>query len=253
GCTVLLLVSNTGPRGTRAEDTIVDGIIELTDELSTLRPARHLQVRKLRGSDHVRGKHTLEIDGDGISLLPRIEAPPLRLPEQARLPPGTARVEVGLPGLDQLLAGGLPGWSTALLLGPTGTGKTILSLHFLAAGAARGERVLFFGFFERPHTLIEKGRRIGLELGVAEQRGLARFAWEPYGEGSLDGLGHRLLGLIREHRPRRLVIDGLQGLQQAAHYPERLRAVLSAVVDELEAQHVTTLYTVETVELLEAQ
>ena len=251
GCTVLLLVSGDGALGVRAEDTIVDGIIELTDELSILRPVRHLQVKKLRGSDHIRGKHTIQIDQGGISLLPRIEAPPLRVPEEARLEPGTARVAFGLPELDQMLSGGLPACSTTLLLGATGTGKTILSLHFLAAGVARGERGLFFGFFERPHTLLEKSRRIGLDLDGAERRGLAQFAWEPFGEGNIDALGHRLLRLIDEHRPKRLLIDGLQGFQQAALHPERLRAVLSAIVDALEANHVTTLYTVETRELFE--
>jgi circadian clock protein KaiC len=251
GCTVLLLVSRDPASGPRAEDTIVDGVIELTDELSMLRPLRHLQVRKLRGSDHVRGKHTIQIDSDGISLLPRIEAQLLRLPGDARLEPGTARIGFGLPELDHMLSGGLPACSTTQLLGATGTGKTILGLQFLAAGAALGSPGLFFGFFERPHTLIEKSRRIGLGLDVAERRGLARFAWEPFGEGSIDALGHRLLSLIEEHHPERLVIDGLQGFQQAAHYPERLRAVLSAIVDQLEAQHITTLYTVEAQQLLD--
>jgi CheY-like chemotaxis protein/KaiC/GvpD/RAD55 family RecA-like ATPase len=138
-----------------------------------------------------------------------------------------------------------------MLLGPTGTGKTILALQFLAAGAANGERGLFFGFFERPHTLLEKSSRIGLGLDEAERKGLVRFAWEPFGEASIDVLGERLLRLIREHQPVRLCIDGMQGFQQAVDFPERLRAVLSAIVDDLEAQHITTLYTVETSELVE--
>ncbi|HTV20709.1 MAG TPA: ATPase domain-containing protein, partial [Polyangiaceae bacterium] len=220
GCTVVLLVSGDLSSGMRAEDTIVDGIIELSDELAMLRPIRHLQVKKLRGSDHVRGKHTIVIDQRGLSLLPRIEAQLLRLPADARLEPGQTRVGFGLPELDHMLSGGLPASSTTMLLGPTGTGKTILGLQFLAAGAARGERGLFFGFFERPYTLLEKSRRIGLGLDQAEQRGLVQFAWEPFGEGYIDALGHRLLGLIEEHRPQRLVLDGLQGFQQAAHYPE---------------------------------
>lgn len=251
GCTVLLLVSSDGSTLMRAEDTIVDGIIELSDELTMLRPIRHLQVRKLRGSDHVRGKHTIDIDQRGLSLLPRIEAQLLRLPADARLEPGQERVAFGLPELDNMLSGGLPESSTTMLLGPTGTGKTILGLQFLAAAAARGERSLFFGFFERPYTLLEKSRRIGLGLDEAERRGLVRFAWEPFGEGNLDALGHRLLALVEEHRPQRLVLDGLQGFQQAAHHPERLRAVLSAIVDEFEERRITTLYTVETHELLE--
>jgi circadian clock protein KaiC len=249
GCTVILLVSSQ-PSGTaRAEDTIVDGIIELTDEVHMLRPLRHLQIIKLRGADPVRGKHTLNIDQHGVSILPRIEAQLLRLPQDAQLEPGNTRVAFGIRELDQMLRGGLPAASTTMMLGPTGTGKTIFALQFLAAGAAAGERGLFFGFFERPYTLIEKSRRIGLGLDDAERSGLVRFAWEPFGEASIDVLGERLLRLIREHQPERLVIDGMQGFQQAVDFPERLRAVLSAIVDDLEAQRITMLYTVETADL----
>jgi circadian clock protein KaiC len=251
GCTVLMLASSERAPAGRPEDAIVDGIIELLDEVHMLRPLRHLQINKLRGADPVRGKHTLNIDQRGVSVLPRIEAQLLRLPEEARLAPGTARIGFGIGELDTMLSGGLPACSTTMLLGPTGTGKTILSLQFLAAGAAKGERGLFFGFFERPHTLIEKSGRIGLGLDTAQKNGLVRFAWEPFGEASIDVLGERLLRLIREHQPSRLCIDGMQGFQQAVDFPERLRAVLSAIMDDLEAQHITTLYTVETMELME--
>jgi circadian clock protein KaiC len=251
GCTVVVLVCRDGNRGTRAEDTIVDGVIELTDEVSMLRPLRHLQIKKLRGTASVRGKHTLEINEHGISVLPRIEAQLLRLSEQAQLPPGTSRVPFGIDGLDEMLHGGLPAWSTSMLLGPTGSGKTLFGLQFLAAGAARGESGLFFGFYERPYTLIEKSRRIGLGLDGASRQGLTRFAWEPFGEASIDVIGQRLLSLIEEQRPRRLVIDGMQGFQQVVDVPDRLRAVLSAIVDALEAQHITTIYTVESAELLD--
>jgi circadian clock protein KaiC len=252
GCTVVMLVCRNGSPKPSPEDTMVDGVIELQDEVSMLRPLRHLQVKKLRGSAAVRGIHTLEIDERGISVQPRIEAQLLRLPEKAELPPGNQRVPFGLEDLDEMLHGGLPACSTSMLLGPTGTGKTLFGLQFLAAGAARGERGLFFGFYERPYTLIEKSRRVGLGLDAAHRAGLVRFAWEPFGEASIDALGQRLLRLIEEHRPKRLVIDGMQGFQQAVDFPDRLRAVLSAIVDALEAQHITTLYTVESQQLLDS-
>jgi circadian clock protein KaiC len=251
GCTVVMLACRQGSLGPSPEDTMVDGIIELMDQVSMLRPLRHLQVKKLRGSEAVRGIHTLEIDQRGITVQPRIEAQLLRLPEEAQLPPGAARVPFGIEGLDEMLLGGLPQSSTSMLLGPTGTGKTLFGLQFLAAGAARGERGLFFGFYERPYTLLEKSRRIGLGLEGPRRDGLVRFAWEPFGEASIDALGQRLLRLIDEHRPQRLVIDGMQGFQQAVDFPDRLRAVLSAIVDALEAQHITTIYTVESPELLD--
>ena len=49
---------------------MVDGILELTDEVDQLRSLRHLEIRKLRGSDPVRGRHTLSITSGGISIRP---------------------------------------------------------------------------------------------------------------------------------------------------------------------------------------
>jgi KaiC/GvpD/RAD55 family RecA-like ATPase len=40
------------------------------------------------------------------------------------------------------------------VLGSSGTGKTILGLHFLAAGLAKREPALYFGFFESPPRLL---------------------------------------------------------------------------------------------------
>ncbi|HEU4576609.1 MAG TPA: ATPase domain-containing protein [Polyangiaceae bacterium] len=248
-CTVLLLTSASAA-GFRPEHTMVDGILELTDEVNHLRSLRHLQVQKLRGSDPVRGRHTLSITQRGISIRPRVEAELLRLPEDAQLRPAIERAPFGLRELDDMLHGGLPERSTTMLLGPSGSGKTLLGLQFLEAGAARGELGVFFGFYERPNTLVEKAERVQLRLGDAQRRGLIEFLWEPFGEAAIDALGERLLKTVRELRPRRLFLDGIQGFQQNVDVPDRLGSVLSTIAEQLEWHEITTLYTVESEQLL---
>jgi circadian clock protein KaiC len=250
-CTIILLASTDIPLQERGDHTMVDGIIELTDEVSKLRPLRHLQITKMRGTNAVRGRHTLSITEKGISVRPRIEAQLLRLPESQLTDVAKERVAFGVEELDRMLCGGLPAFSTTMLIGPSGTGKTLLALQFLAAGAKSGDNVMFFGFYERPDVLLRKCGRLGIDIEEAQRRGLVQFAWEPSGEASMDVLGERLIRMINEHQPSRLVIDGMQGFQQAVDFPERLRAVLPAIMDELEAQRVTTLYTVEAAQLFE--
>jgi circadian clock protein KaiC len=249
-CTMLLLGSNSSPTGFRAEHTMVDGVLELTDEVNQLRSLRHLQIQKLRGSDPVRGRHTLSITSRGISIRPRIEAELLRLAEEAPLRPSLERAPVGLHELDEMLRGGLPERSTTMLLGPSGSGKTLLGLQFLEAGAARGEIGVFFGFYERPNTLVAKAERVQLRLEDARRRGLIEFLWEPFGEAAIDALGDRLLKTIRELRPRRLFLDGMQGFQQSVDVPERLGSVFSTLAEQLELHEVTTLYSVEAEQLI---
>lgn len=250
GCTVLLLASASTPSGFRPEHTMVDGILELTDEVNQLRSLRHLQIQKLRGSDPVRGRHTISITSRGISIRPRIEAELLRLPEDAPLRPSLERAPFGLREFDEMLRGGLPQRSTTMLLGPSGSGKTLLGLQFLDAGAARGDLGIFFGFYERPDTLVAKAERVQLRLDDARRRGLIEFLWEPFGEAAIDALGERLLKTVRELRPKRLVLDGMQGFQQNVDVPDRLGSVFSTLAEQLELQEVTTLYTVEAERLL---
>ena len=49
------------------------------------------------------------------------------------------RMTFGVSGLDEMLGGGLPPTSATLIEGGTGTGKTLLGLHFLTTGAVQGK------------------------------------------------------------------------------------------------------------------
>jgi circadian clock protein KaiC len=250
-CTALLLGSTERPRGFRPEHTMVDGVIEVSDEVAKLRSIRHLQVQKMRGANPVRGKHTLEITDDGITIHPRIETQ-LHAPQDDRMPDGR-RLKFDIAGFDAMLGGGLPGNSTTMLLGPSGCGKTTLGLQFLAAGARGGEPGVFFGFYERPPQLLRKSERIGLELPRWRERGLVEFVWQPPVEGVIDVLAQRLLNTVDRLQARRLFLDGLQGFEVAAEFPERIRDAFTALIEELERKGVTTLYTVETRDLFGPQ
>lgn len=58
------------------------------------------------------------------------------------------KARTGVPGLDDILAGGLAVEHVYLLEGSPGTGKTTIALRFLLEGAARGERGLYITMAE---------------------------------------------------------------------------------------------------------
>ncbi|HEX5660879.1 MAG TPA: ATPase domain-containing protein [Polyangiales bacterium] len=245
GCTALLLNSTERPRGFRPERTMVDGIIELEDELVKLRAIRHLSVRKMRGAAPVRGKHFMTITDDGVSVLPRIETYEVETNEGVEIPTARERVNFGVTELDEMMLGGVAETSITAVVGPSGAGKTILGLHFLHAGLERGERGLYFGCFERPHVLLDKAKKLGLAL----DNPLIAVEWHRPVEGVIDLLADHLLRSVRRHGARRVYVDGLQGFHAAAESPERLREVMSCLTDELEAIGVTTAYSAETPDL----
>jgi circadian clock protein KaiC len=152
--------------------------------------------------------------------------------------------------LDALvLGGGLPAGSMTAIVGPTGAGKTTLSLQFLS-GSRVDEPGLWFGCFEPPERLRLRAETMGFDLAGAEASGRVEVLWRPLGEHILDELAHRLFDAVRRRGVKRLVIDGLASFEQAALEPERIVRFWSALGNELRTLGVTTLHTLELTQLL---
>jgi circadian clock protein KaiC len=253
-CVVILLTNAERQSGFFPEHTMVDGVLHLTDEISELRPLRHIRVLKLRGSRPVRGLHSVRISDRGLDVRPRLETRISTTPLSEALMSSSPKMAFGIPELDAMLRGGVRSGSITMLLGSSGSGKTVFGMQFLAEGLKRGERGLFFGFFEHPDAIIAKCHRIGID-GVKEgvDNGLARVIWHRSIEGVIDEIGESLFEAVRTLNPHRVVIDGMQGFERAADLPERLSDVYSAIAQELERRRVTTLYTIETRGLFETE
>jgi circadian clock protein KaiC len=243
GCTAFLLTTAKG-QAVAPEHTIVDGIVELTDIRYGSRTERGLFVNKLRGSDFLPGRHPLRITETGMVVYPRVE-PALAVttrPDQV----WSGRLSTGVESLDAMLGGGgFPEATVTGLLGPSGIGKTTLGLHFVcrSSGAEPG---LFFGFYETPPRLLHRAATLGLDLEGPLTRGEVEVLWQPLGEDIQDGLAHRLLDAVARRGVRRLFIDGLGGFMEASVEPDRIARFLAVLVNELRARGVTTLYTMET-------
>lgn len=239
-CTMFLTTNATRTMG--PERTMVDGLIELRDELYGWRAASDLQVRKFRGGAFLRGRHAYEITDDGIVVHPRLEA---LFAQPSRPDPGlSGKTSIGTPQLDTMLGGGLPVASTTMVMGPTGTGKTTLGLHFLSR-SSRGEPGLMFGFYETPARIQAKAEQICPPLGELLRSGAVEMLWQPPTTELIDAYAERLLQAVRQRRVRRLFIDGLNSFRKATVDPNRLGLFFSALSNELRVLGVTTIYTLE--------
>jgi circadian clock protein KaiC len=247
GCTALLLTN--GSRDTyHPEHTMVDGIVELHDVLFGTQAERELEVRKFRGTDALRGRHSFRITDRGIVVYPRIEALLARPSADDEWP--DQRCATGVNQFDAMLGGGIPRGTATLVLGASGSGKTSLGLHFLSQSSAQ-EPGLLFGFYEMPRRLRHKAAGIGIKLDALIEQGHLEILWHPPTEDILDALGNRLLEAVRRRRVKRLVIDGLLGFQEiAADRPHRIGRFLTALANELRVLNGTTVYTAETRNLI---
>lgn len=80
----------------------------------------------------------------------------------------STRVSTGIPGLDDILGGGLTPDRVYLLEGNPGTGKTTLALQFLLDGAAKGERGLYITLAETDDELRAGAASHGWSLDAIE-------------------------------------------------------------------------------------
>ncbi len=251
GCTMMMLYSTERQAHFRPEHTMVDGIFELSDQIDGVRALRSIIVRKMRGTSQLRGKHSLEITSAGITVRPRIESL-LRGPDasddasEAEL----ASQPFQIDSLDTMLGGGLPGTSNTLVLGPSGSGKTLLGLQFLMAGAKLGHKGLYVGFYERPAHLRSRGAKLALGVAAAVDSGMVELMWETPIEGVIDTVVERVIRTVIETGVKRLHFDGLHGFMHHAEFPTRTRAVVGAMSAELKRLGVTSIFTLETRDLV---
>jgi circadian clock protein KaiC len=241
GCTVLFLTS-TRVTEDSPEHTMVDGVIELHNELVGVRSVRRLQVKKSRGSGGLGGYHQFEITSAGLVAYPRLES--MLTSVGAENEPAWTQLTSGTTGFDTMLGGGLSEGSVTLVFGPSGSGKTALGLNFLAQ-ASPEEPALHFGFYESPARILNKARALGVDLDTPLKSGDLEVIWNPMAENLLDKLGHQLLDAVRSCGAKRLFIDGLGGFERAAVYPPRLVEFFAALTNELRALGVTTVATWE--------
>ena len=127
-----------------------------------------------------------------------------------------AKAPTGVAGLDELTRGGFPHRRTTLVVGGSGSGKTILALQFLVEGAQRhNEPGIFVAFEEAPHRLIANAKGFGWKLEELQKSKLFFLDAQPAPDliqsGSFDigGMLAALAGKIRLMKTKRIVFDAL--------------------------------------------
>jgi circadian clock protein KaiC len=244
-----LLVGEYTPQdvGIAPEFAIADGIVRLTTERQELTTTRQLEVLKLRGANYATGRHFFEMGADGLTFYPRV-----RTPEMAGEPPVDLgdRVATGVAGLDALLSGGLPRASATMVEGGTGTGKTLLGLHFLLEGARQGEPGILFTLEETPAQIRAVARNFGWELAPLEAQGRLLISYTSPVELFTD----RFLDVVRRQiervGARHAVLDSLTSMSLGVPSERRFRELVYALTKHFRAAGVTPLMTMEVAELL---
>ncbi|HEX7808653.1 MAG TPA: ATPase domain-containing protein, partial [Thermoanaerobaculia bacterium] len=126
------------------------------------------------------------------------------------------KAPTGIAGLDEITGGGLPRGRTTLLVGGSGSGKTILALQFLVNGAQQhGEPGIFVAFEETPGRIVANAGTFGWKLEELQQGKLYFIDAQPApdlvqsGTFDLSGMLAALGAKAEEMGAKRIVFDAL--------------------------------------------
>ena len=113
------------------------------------------------------------------------------------------RVKMGIPGVDELIEGGIPDGFVVVVTGPPGTGKTTFSMQFLMEGLRNNEKCIFFSFEEKVEHLIKQSMRFGWDIGKYIDNGYL----EIFGFTMLST--EEIIEIFDVFKPKRIVFDSL--------------------------------------------
>ncbi len=165
--------------------------------------------------------------------------------------PRPALVLTGIPGLDDILDGGLPAEHLYLVEGEPGTGKTTLSLQFLLEGRARGERGVYVTLSETGQELEGVARSHGwtlegisvLDMVSMPDGGAPEEQYTIFhpSEVELQSTVGAILSRVGQVAPTRVVLDSLSEMRLLARDPLRFRRQILALKQYFTSRGITVL------------
>ncbi|GJJ03791.1 circadian clock protein KaiC [Duganella rhizosphaerae] len=161
-------------------------------------------------------------------------------------------LSTGVPGLNEVLAGGLTRDRLYLVEGEPGTGKTTLALQFLNEGVRQGETVLYITLAETAIELLSVAQSHGWTMdGIHIEEILPnedvldpeqQYTIFHPSEIELGATIQRIVAAIERHQPSRVVLDSLSELQLLAESPLRYRRQVLALKQYLSSRSCTTIF-----------
>jgi len=222
--------------------TVADAILWLSQATDRNSVVRKLQVVKTRGRAPMPGLHTFRITGSGLQIFPRIPEQTRKRQLQRR-----ERLSTGVPGLDEMIGGGVIAGDAVMLTGPAGSGKSTVATQFMVAGLDAGETGVIAVFEEYPEEYLARANSRNPDVGKMINAGKLELIYLRPLDLSVDEALAAILEAVERLGAKRVVIDSLSGFEVALAptFREDFRESLYRLVGTLTATGVTVFMTAE--------
>lgn len=226
-------------------ESIVHGVVDLQHSPPDYGPdQRRLRLVKMRGQQFVSGYHDMRIRAGGIEVYPRLVA--ADHPGQHKDHPGQHGEETlssGVAELDAMFHGGADRGSATLLLGPAGTGKSVVATQYALAAAEQGESSAIYIFDEQRGTFLRRATGLGMDLSEHVDKGTIAIQQIDPAELSPGEFSHAVQQAVEQRNVQLVVIDSLSGYVHAMPSERALALHLHELLTYLGQQGVTVMLT----------
>jgi len=199
---------------------------------------RRLEVVKLRGVGFRGGYHDFNILQGGLCVYPRLVA----AEHKRKFPEGQCLSNV--PGIDQLVGGGLDRGSSTVILGPAGVGKSTLSTQYAIAAASRGEKTAMFIFDESRRSLFSRSASLHIDIKSAVDNGFVNAQQIDPAELPPGEFASLVRRAVEVDGVSLVVIDSLNGYLNAMPEERYLNLHLHELLSYLSEQGVAAIMVV---------
>ena len=208
--TVLLLDDMTADVDDKTVHSVAHAVVRLEELIPDYgSERRRLRVMKYRGQPFRGGYHDFTIETGGLHVFPRLVAAEHRKRMKSSV------LASGIPEFDQLLGGGLESGSSTLIIGPAGTGKSLIAMTMAVAAVKRGERAALFIFDEELGLLFTRSKGMGIDLEAMRNDGKLFIEQVDAAEISPGEFADKVRTCVEKETIRTVIIDSLNGYQNA--------------------------------------
>jgi circadian clock protein KaiC len=199
---------------------------------------RRMRVIKYRGQKYRGGYHDFVIATGGVRVFPRLVSAEHRRSFERQVLASESHE------LNSLLGGGIERGSSVLILGPAGTGKSLLALTFVVGAVKRGEYAAMFVFDEELGLLFERAKGLGIDLQAMMDEKQVTIEQIDAAAMTPGEFSERVRCCVEEGDARTVVIDSLNGYQAAMPEEQALVLHMHELLQYLNRQGVSTFLTV---------
>lgn len=133
------------------------------------------------------------------------------------------RLQTGVPGLDNLLGGGLPEYSFNLIAGTPGSGKTTLAHQVMFASASATNRALYFTVLGEPALKMLRYQQQFAHFDVSKIDQSIRFVnlSADLLNGDLDQVLSRIAEEVKAYAPSLVFVDSFRSVAMVGKYNDQ--------------------------------